>query len=175
MAAGLALELLLKKGIMGRSLHSRTHLPVTFAVSVTVLSRDMDRVLITKQRCGNVLPRQPVKADDEDRFNQLALQLAVHITSDQTAEIALGGRALAVEFWDDGEEEIIIGFNFLAIARSDHEISADPDWEFVPFSQLNIGALDPRESLALSEMLTIMGIDNPYEIPPEDSTHFSAA
>jgi len=175
LAAGLSLELLLKKGVMGRSLHSRTHLPVTFAVSVTVLSGDMDRVLIKKQRRGHVLPRQDVKPGDEERFSQLALQLAVHLTSDQTTEIALGGRALSVEFWDDGDNEIVIGFNFLAIARGAHEISADPDWEFVPFSHLNIGAFDPRESLALSEMLTIMGIDNPYEIPSEDSTHFSAA
>ena len=175
MAAGLALELLLKKGVMGRSLHSRTQLPVTFSVSVTVLSGDMDRVLIRKQRRASVLPRQAIEPDDEERFSQVALQLAAHLVSDQTTEIALGGRALSVEFWDDGAEEIVIGFNFLAIARGAYEISADKDWEFVPFSQLNIDFLDPRESLALSEMLTIMGIDNPYEIPPEDSSHFSAA
>lgn len=175
LAAGLSLELLLKKGLMGRSLHSRTQLPVSFAVSVTVLSDDMEKVLVKKQRRGKILPRQVIEDDDMDRFSHLASQLAVKISGNQSTEIALGGRALSVEFWDDGAEQVIIGFNFLAIARGLNLISTDSSWEFLPFSQLNIDGLDPRETLALSEMLTIMGIDNPYEISSVDSSHFSAA
>jgi hypothetical protein len=175
LAAGLSLELLLKKGLMGRSLHSRTQLPVSFAVSVTVLSDDLEKVLVKKNRRGKILPRQVIEDDDVERFAHLASQLAAQTSGNQTTEIALGGRALSLEFWDDGEDQVIIGFNFLVIARGSNSIAADSSWEFLPFSQLNIDGLDPRETLALSEMLTIMGIDNPYEISSEDSSHFSAA
>ena len=175
LAAGLALELLLKKGLMGRSLHSRTELPVSFAVSVTVLSDDMEKVLVKKQRRGKILPRLVIEDDDMDRFSQLASQLAAQACGNQSTEIVLGGRALSVEFWDDGTEEVVIGFNFLAIARGLNIIATDSSWEFLPFAHLNIDGLDPRETLALSEMLTIMGIDNPYEISSEGSSHFSAA
>ncbi|MEI6834911.1 MAG: hypothetical protein WCL28_13050, partial [bacterium] len=168
LVAGLALELLLKKGIMGRSLHSRTQLPVSFAVSVTVLSDDMEKVLVRKQRRGKILPRQVIDDDDMVRFSHLASQLAAQTSGNQSTEIALGGRALSVELWDDMAEQVIIGFNFLAIARGLNSMAADSSWEFLPFSQLNIDGLDPRETLALSEMLTIMGIDNPYEISSED-------
>jgi hypothetical protein len=173
--AGLALELLLKKGIMGRSLHSRTQLPVSFAVSVTVLSDDMEKVLVRKQRRGKILPRHVIDDDDMVRFSHLASQLAAKTSGNQSTEIALGGRALSVELWDDMAEQVIIGFNFLAIARGLNSVAADSSWEFLPFSQLSIDGLDPRETLALSEMLTIMGIDNPYEISSEDASHFSAA
>jgi hypothetical protein len=175
LVAGLALELLLKKGIMGRSLHSRTQLPVSFAVSVTVLSDDMEKVLVRKQRRGKILPRQVIDDDDRYRFSHLASQLAAQTSGNQSTEIALGGRPLSVELWDDMAEQVIIGFNFLAIARGLDSMAADSSWEFLPFSQLNIDGLDPRETLDLSEMLTIMGIDNPYEISSEDASHFSAA
>jgi hypothetical protein len=175
LVAGLALELLLKKGIMGRSLHSRTQLPVSFAVSVTVLSDDMEKVLVRKQRRGKILPRQVIDDDDRYRFSHLASHLAAQTSGNQSTEIALGGRPLSVELWDDMAEQVIIGFNFLAIARGLDSMAADSSWEFLPFSQLNIDGLDPRETLALSEMLTIMGIDNPYEISSEDASHFSAA
>ena len=175
LAAGLGLELLLKKGLPGRALHAGTRLPIGFAVSVTILSGDLEHVLIKKKSRSKLLPRRVVNLSERERFEHLALKLAVSIIKDQSAEVVLGGRALSVEFWDDVGDEVIIGLNYLVIARGSLESNDDSDWGFVPFSGVKIDGLDPREALALSEMLTIMGIENPYEMSSQAMSHFSAA
>jgi len=174
LAAGLAVEVLSKNGIMARPLFSSSKATVTFSVSVTVLSSDMGKVLVKNSATGKVLPRRYVCDDDQERLSVLALQLAREFMPDNQLEIVLDGRPLGVEFWDDHETEITIGLNFLMISRS----SCAPmgsDYLFRDFRQLNIEDLDPREILILSEMLTIMGIKNPYDILKEASSEEPAA
>lgn len=163
LAAGLAVEVLSKSGIMARPLFSHSKAEVTFSVSVTLLSPDMGKVLVKNNTAGNSLPRRYVCDDDEDRMPSLALQVAREFLPGNELEVALGGRPLAVEFWDDHTNEITIGLNFLVIARSPCELAVS-DYVFRDFSQLNIEDYDPRETLILSEMLTIMGIKNPYDL-----------
>lgn len=175
MAAGLVLELLLKKGLMGRVLSAKVKQPMIFSVSATVLSSDLEKVLVCKERRSFILPRCPVPDDESHRFSQLALTLAVETTGDQACEMTLDQRPLSIEIWDDRDDMLEVGFNFLLVSRNLSSLESDSKWHFLDFSELNLAQLDQREALLLSEMLTIMGFDNPYELKKDSARKFSAA
>jgi hypothetical protein len=107
--------------------------------------------------------------DESDAWiTKFSVQLARDVSGDHSAELALMGRPLSVELWDDDPDGIGIGLNFLAIARGVDATPQNSAWCFKNFSSLNLNQLDPREVLALSEMLTTMGIENPYDMQGED-------
>lgn len=174
MAAGYALELLIGQGINVRPLPCRSNLSISYSVSVTILSNDMGRVLRKKTSRAHILPRITVSAEAPGRFVDAARKLACEVTGDESTEIVLWGRALSIEIWDDRDHELEIGFNFLAISRETCSLD-DDKWEFEDFSQLDLNRIDPREALALSEMLSIMGIKNPYELAAVQDSDISAA
>lgn len=175
MAAGLVLELLLKRGLMGRALYAQAKQPIIFSVSVTVLSSDLEKVLVSKERRASILPRRHVPDDASDRLSKLALTLAGEVTGDEACEIALDQRPLSIEIWDDRDDMIEVGFNFLVVSRNFRSVDSHSKWAFLDFSDLNLARLDQREALLLSEMLTIMGFDNPYELKKGTTRKFSAA
>lgn len=175
MAAGLVLELLLKRGLIGRVVYAQAKQPIVFSVSVTVLSSDLEKVLVSKDRRGFILPRRHVPDDVSDPFSKLALTLAGEITGDDACEIALDKRPLSIEIWDDRDDMLEVGFNFLVVSRNLSSIDSHSKWDFLDFPQLNLAELDRREALLLSEMLTIMGFDNPYDLKNVSSSKFSAA
>lgn len=175
MAAGLAMEVLLGRSVFGRPVSCRAHKNVVFSVSVTILSDDMEHVLISRELKGCMLPRKIIDTENSKRLIDVARDLALISCGDHTMEIVLSGRALSVEIWDDDDHELRIGFNFLAISRNTPHLDSGGAWEFIEFSKLNIDVLDPREALALSEMLSIMGIKNPYETQREQDSNISAA
>ena len=163
MAAAFAHEVLTKRGVGGRPVPSRWKAKVEFAVSVTLLSAEMDHVLLKRKKFGGSLPRA-VLDESSGSMLDVAQKIARHTSKDQSTEIALSGRALSVEIWDDDPELLIIGFNYLAISRETVAERLEAGWQLVEFSDLDLNRHDPRESLALSEMLTTMGISNPYDM-----------
>jgi hypothetical protein len=175
MAAGFAMEVLLGRGAFGRPVSCRTHKNVLFSVSVTILSDNMESVLLAQGLRGGILPRKIIDPENCERLIDVAHELACTASGDPSTEIALSGRALSVEIWDDTDHELQIGFNFLFISRNTPVAEFGGAWQFVGFSKLNIDILDPREALALSEMLTIMGVKNPYEMQSDQDPNISAA
>jgi hypothetical protein len=175
MAAGLAMEVLVGQSVFGRPVSCRTHKNVGFSVSVTLLSDDMEHVLTSRGLRGSLLPRIMVDIESSKKLVDIAHELACLSALDQTAEIVLSGRALSVEIWDDADNELHIGFNFLAISRNTPVMNPGHAWQFTQFSKININLLDPRETLALSEMLGIMGIKNPYDLQTNQDPNISAA
>lgn len=171
LAAGMALELLTGIGQGGRPLAARARANVSFSVSVTILSCDMENVLVRTSRRGHLLPRERLDEMD-DAIHMVALRLSRHTCGDGATELALLGRPLSIELWDDDPEQMIIGLNYLAIARSEdsHGIKTLEGWHYVQLNELNLNAMDPRECLALSEMLSIMGFSNPYAMDEEEET-----
>lgn len=163
MAAAFAHEVLTKRGVGGRQVPSRWKTNIEFAVSVTLLSAEMDHVLLKRKKFGGSL-LGAVLDESSGSMLDVAQKIARHTSKDQSTEIALSGRALSVEIWDDDPELLVIGFNYLAISRETVAQRLDGDWQLVEFSDLDLNRHDPRESLALSEMLTTMGISNPYEM-----------
>ena len=163
MAAAFAHEVLTKRGAAGRQVASRWNSKIEFSVSVTLLSAEMDHVLLKRKKFGGSLPRA-VLEESSGSMLEVAQKIARHTSKDQTTEIALSGRALSVEIWDDDPELLMIGFNYLAISRETFAERLDGDWKLVEFSDLDLNRHDPREALALSEMLSIMGISNPYDM-----------
>ncbi len=163
MAAAWSLELLTGMGIGGRPIPAKSGLLSEFVISVTVLSRDMNHVLVRKHPRGDRLPRQILQSQ-ATWITHVPSALAREVTGDPTAELALMGRPLSVELWDDDPKSIKIGLNFLAIARGTDVVPASSEWCFKEFAALNLNSMDPRETLALSEMLTMMGINHPYDL-----------
>jgi hypothetical protein len=174
MAAGFSIELLTGVGQSGRPLPVRVKNEIQFVVSITVLSASMDQVLIRREKRGDILPRVMTE-NSGDRMASVALSLAADLTGDGSVEMALLGRPNSVELWDDDLDRVRVGLNFLVIARSTDLIPKDQTWVFVPFHKLNLNAIDPREALALSEMLTTMGIDNPYDMKDGESDDITSA
>lgn len=176
LAAGLALEILINRGIAGRLINARVVGDVSFAVSVTVLSSDMEKVLIKNNVRGRVLPYVVLSSDVDRRLVDVAKNLACSETDDPSIELALNGRPLAVEIWDDDQKNICIGLNYLCIARSTNEVG---EWQssfiFTEFNRINLNLLDVREALSLSAMLSIMGVKNPYDHESNQTTEISAA
>jgi hypothetical protein len=175
MAAGLAMEVLVGQSVFGRPVSCRTKKIYGFSVSVTVLSDDMEHVLTSRSQKGRLLPRIMIDLESSKKLVDIAHELACLSALDQTAEIVLSGRALSVEIWDDADNELHIGFNFLAISRNTPAMNPSHAWQFTQFSKININKLDPREALALSEMLSIMGIKNPYDLQTDQDSNISAA
>ena len=167
MAAALSLELLTGMGFGGRPITAKTSRNIRFLISATVLSRDMNQVLVRRHPRGDRLPRM-VWDESDAWITKFPVQLARDVSGDHSAELALMGRPLSVELWDDDPDGIDIGLNFLAIARGVDATPQNSAWCFKNFSSLNLNQLDPREVLALSEMLTTMGIENPYDVQGED-------
>ena len=149
-----------------------------FDISVTVLSAGMDKILLRRSSRGKKLPR--VAWGETGRWmRQDAIDLAMEISGDAEVEETLLGRALAVELWDDDEREIRVGFNFLFVSRGMDSMAATSEWEFVPFEKINLEQFDSREALVLSEALSLMGIENPYDNNEaaeefQDRNHFAA-
>jgi hypothetical protein len=175
MAAGLALEVLLGQSVFGRPVSCLTKKNIGFSVSVTLLSDEMEHVLTVRRQKGLLLPRKIIDIETSKKLVDVAHELACSASLDQTAEIVLSGRALSVEIWDDADHEIQIGFNFLAISRNTPVVDLEHAWQFTQFSKINVNILDPREALALSEMLCIMGIKNPYDLQTDQDSNISAA
>ncbi len=175
MAAGFAMEVLVGQGVLGRPVSCRTHKNLVFSVSATVLSDDMEHVLVIRGHRGPMLPRKIIEVENCKKLLDVAHELASISCGDPSTEIVLSGRALSVEIWDDADHELQIGFNFLAISRNTPVMDVGDAWDFIEFSKLNIDLIDPREALALSEMLSIMGIKNPYDIEADQDSNISAA
>jgi len=175
MAAGLAMEVLVGQSVFGRPVSCRTNKNIGFSVSVTLLSDDMERVLTSRGQKGFLLPRIMIDLESSKKLIDVAHELAWSSSLDETAEIVLSGRALSIEIWDDADHELQIGFNFLAISRNTPVMDSGHPWQFIEFSKININILDPREALALSEMLSIMGIKNPYDLQTNQDPNISAA
>lgn len=175
MAAGLAMEVLVGQSVFGRPVSCRTHKNCGFSVSVTLLSDDMEHVLTSRTQKGFLLPRITIDLESSKKLVDIAHELACSSSLDQTAEIVLSGRALSIEIWDDADHELQIGFNFLVISRNTPVMDPGHAWQFTEFSKININKLDPREALALSEMLSIMGIKNPYDLQTDQDSNISAA
>lgn len=169
MAAGWSMELLTGVGFGGRPIPLKSAQKIEFVMSVTILSRDMSQVLVRKSPRGDRLPRVVLQNSDS-WIAEVATQLAREATGDSSAELALMGRPLSVELWDDDPQAIKIGLNFLAIARSTDTTSPNSAWCFKEFTALDLNGMDPREALALSEMLTTMGIANPYDLQTDEET-----
>jgi hypothetical protein len=76
------------------------------------------------------------------------------------------GRPLAVELWDDDPKHLTIGLNYLAIARVSEGLhdNVGDGFRYVELMKLDINHMDPRECLAISEMLSTMGFQNPYDL-----------
>jgi hypothetical protein len=162
MAANWSIELLTGRAVQNRPVIVRTSRPIEFVISVTILSREMNHVLLRRHRGGERLPRQALH-DTTDWIADVARSIAWDVTGDSGVEIALMGRALAAELWDDDPQAIKIGLNFLAIARGLAVAPSGSPWSFEDFAALDLNTMDPREALALSEMLAIMGVANPYD------------
>lgn len=176
LAAGLALEMLINRGIAGRTVHARVVGDVSFAVSVTVLSADMEKVLIKSSLRGRMLPYVALSSDVDRRLVDVAKNLACSEADDHSIELALNGRPLAVEIWDDDPKNICIGLNYLCIARSANEVGGGQGaFIFTEFNRLNLNMVDVREALSLSAMLSIMGVKNPYDPDSNQSNAISAA
>ncbi len=169
MAAGWSMELLSGVGFGGRPIPAKAAKRPEFVISVTILSRDMNQVLVRKNPRGDRLPRVALQNSDS-WIADIAFQLARDVSGDAAAELALMGRPLSVELWDDDPQAIKIGLNFLGIARGTDVTAPHSDWCFREFTELNLNAMDPREALALSEMLTTMGVANPYDLQAEEET-----
>ena len=175
MAAGFAIEVLVGQSVFGRPVSCRTHKNIGFTVSVTLLSDDMEHVLTSRGQKGLLLPRVLIDSESPKKLIEVAHELARSSSQDQTAEIVLSGRVLSIEIWDDSEHELQIGFNFLAISRNTPVMDPNLTWQFIEFSKINMNSLDPREALALSEMLGIMGVKNPYDLQTDRDSNISAA
>jgi hypothetical protein len=169
LAAGLAIELITGQGLGGRPLAANTKTGISFAVSVTVLSAAMDQVLVNSSKRGFILPRIVLDELSESIYTE-AQKLSRKVSGDETAELAMLGRPLAIELWDDDLDQISICLNYLAISRSSDaaESKHNHAWKYVDLKSLKLNEMDSRECLALSEMLTTMGFANPYDMSGEE-------
>lgn len=165
LAAGLAVELLTGAGVGSRPVPAATRAQISFAVSVTILSPSMDQVLVSSSKRGAQLPRLSLDGVAGSVYGA-AQELSRAASADPTAELALLGRPLSIELWDDDIHKITICLNYLAISRSvDATRSIEvKEWRYVDLQTLDLNSMDPRECLALSEMLTTMGFENPYDM-----------
>jgi hypothetical protein len=170
MAAMFAIELLTKSPLYGRQLHSRGRIS-KMSLSVSVLNCSMDKILIRKKSRGKILPRIEWSEDD-GWLHKIAENYGREITGDTLIELALMGRAVGVELFDDDSEDIHLGFNFLLVQRQEHINQLDRDFEFVDFAAVNLNACDPREALVLSEVMTLMGVENPYDMGNQTNDRF---
>jgi hypothetical protein len=169
MAAGFAVEIITGSGMYGRALPLKTKAEINFAVSVTLLSSSMDAVLLRCKKRGYRLPRALLD-ENMGSISSAAHSLSWTTSGDETAELALLGRPLSVELWDDQDDAITIGLNYLAISRDPESRPGSGEWEFTEFKKVDLKAMDQRECLALSEMLSTMGIINPYEMEEDEKT-----
>ncbi len=171
LAAGLAFELLTGRGLGGRPLPARSRSRVSFAVSVTILAPSMDKVLLNRSRRGSLLPRINLQDSAHSVYLE-AKRLSRESSGDDAAELALLGRPLAVELWDDDPEHLVVCLNFLAISRTEggDAPQTSANWTYVDLDQLDLNRMDPRECLAVSEMLSIMGFANPYDLSEDEKT-----
>lgn len=168
-AAGIAVELITGGGIYGRPLPARSSLPIKFAVSVTLLSSSMDEVLLRRVSQKVRLPRKIIESES-GTISSMAHTLSCAVSGDSSAELALLGRPLAVELWDDFDDQITVGLNYLAISRAENPVRDSLEWEFTSLKNIDLRTFDQRECLALSEMLFKMGVTNPYENAGEMDT-----